>query len=452
MSTQTYANAIEAERVNLAANLTTKGVSSVGTEPLDDLVAKVLTISTESTLTGDALVGEVLGGKLFYSDDPTTQLTGTMPDNSTDNVEVTDIDGTLIPEGYYNGTGSALLSAAEAAKVIAGNIKDGVTILGVLGTLSGASVLTGDAVVAEVLAGKTFYSNDAGTQLTGTMPDNEGDNASTSSSVTGTTLKLVAPTGFYDGTDTVTITDADFIAANIKSGVDLFGVTGTAVIPTIDSYTKVLLHFDGANNGTTFTDESGKTWTASGDAKTITHVGGVGGSAIGSFDGTGDYISTADHDDFDFGTGDFTIDFWVIATNVVDSYDTFISQYQDASNRWVFSAGPTAQSLNLFCAVNGTTTCNISWGSVNLTKWLHIALVRENGAFKAYGNGVLLPPSVFTDLGANAMPNITGNITIAARNIGSIDRDISAHFEEFRISKGIARWTAQFIPASPYPS
>jgi hypothetical protein len=87
----------------------------------------------------------------------------------------------------------------------------------------------GDAVVANVLAGKTF-SNDSDTGLTGTMTDRAGDTAALSSSVSGTTLKLLASDGYRDGVDdNVTITDADFAAANILSGKTIFGVAGTAV-------------------------------------------------------------------------------------------------------------------------------------------------------------------------------------------------------------------------------
>lgn len=141
MPDRSYAEGINTQRMALAANLTTMGVSSVGTESLTDLVGKVLDIVT------------------------------------------------------------------------------------------GGSVLTGDAVVGEVLAGKTFYSNDPDTKLTGTMPDRAGDNACTSSSVDGTTVKLVAPAGHYDGTDTVTVTDADLVAGNIVAGVSILGVTGTAPGP-----------------------------------------------------------------------------------------------------------------------------------------------------------------------------------------------------------------------------
>ena len=69
---------------------------------------------------------------------------------------------------------------------------------------------------------------------------------------------------------------------------------------TIDANTKSLLHFDGANNSTTFTDETGKTWTAHGNAK-ISTAQYKFPTGSGLFDGTGDYIDTPDHADFNFG-------------------------------------------------------------------------------------------------------------------------------------------------------
>lgn len=65
----------------------------------------------------------------------------------------------------------------------------------------------------------------------------EGDNTAIASSVSGTTLKLTPPKGCFDGVagNNVTITDADFISANIKNGINIFGITGTlssAVIVT----------------------------------------------------------------------------------------------------------------------------------------------------------------------------------------------------------------------------
>ena len=56
-----------------------------------------------------------------------------MPDNSGKDVIITNKDGTSIPVGYSDGSGKAKLSEADIAKLIPGNIKEGVTILGVEG-------------------------------------------------------------------------------------------------------------------------------------------------------------------------------------------------------------------------------------------------------------------------------------------------------------------------------
>ena len=79
----------------------------------------------------------------------------------------------------------------------------------------------------------------------------------------------------------------------------------------VDEYTKLLLHCDGADGSTTFIDSAtGKTITASGNAQIDTAQYKFGG-ASGLFDGTNDFLYTPNHADFTFGTGDFTIDFWV---------------------------------------------------------------------------------------------------------------------------------------------
>lgn len=85
-----------------------------------------------------------------------------------------------------------------------------------------------NATTAQVLLNRTFYQG--GAKRTGTMPDRSGDTAAVSSAVSGTTLRLRASEGYRDGTnDYVTITDGDFVAGNIRDGVNLFGKFGTMV-------------------------------------------------------------------------------------------------------------------------------------------------------------------------------------------------------------------------------
>jgi len=473
---------LDAQRAALAANLTTQGVTAVGTEALSALVPKVLDIATESTLTGDAVVANVLDAKTFYSNDPLTQLTGTMANNGANNVEVTDVDGTLIPVGYYNGSGSAVLSATEQAKVIAGNIKDGVTLLGVLGTLSGASVLTGDAIAAEVLTGKKFYSDDPATQLTGTMPNNSGNVNAVSYHADGTSLHIVPAQGYTDGSDDATvITDANHVPEHIKAGITDFGVegtyaieltgdaavsdvksgktfyntdtgtkeTGTYVPPSDDdAYTVSMLHFDGDNGGTTFTDAQGKTWTGTGTAQTSSAQKAYGTTSL-LLDGNSDYISTPDSDDFAFGTGDFTIDFWFWPLEVNRNRHTIFSQYQDANNYIVVSLVTT--NIQMLAYVDSSpvaswvmSTAQLSWAD----RWCHVAIARSGGVPKLFVNGI---DQAWAKTGSGVLPNLTGDIIIGARNIGgTIDRYAYGYIDEFRVSKGIARWTANFAPGRAY--
>ena len=91
---------------------------------------------------------------------------------------------------------------------------------------------TGDAGVANILQGKKAWVD--GIEVTGTMTDREGDNASTAQTALAGINYLTVATGFYDGDDRVSTTDAelvvldsDLVVTNIKSGIAIFGVTGT---------------------------------------------------------------------------------------------------------------------------------------------------------------------------------------------------------------------------------
>lgn len=93
--------------------------------------------------TGDAnaSVGDVLTGKTFYKGGQ--KLTGTMANRGAVSGTIATKAGTYtIPAGYHNGSGSVGISSTEQAKIVAGNIKSGVQILGITGTYSGEGVLT----------------------------------------------------------------------------------------------------------------------------------------------------------------------------------------------------------------------------------------------------------------------------------------------------------------------
>lgn len=88
---------------------------------------------------GTAAVAEILAGKTAYARG--TKLTGTMPNNGSVTGEISSLDGEFtIPMGFHDGSGKVTIADTEAAKIIEGNIKAGVEILGVTGTYGGEEI------------------------------------------------------------------------------------------------------------------------------------------------------------------------------------------------------------------------------------------------------------------------------------------------------------------------
>lgn len=112
----------------LAKNITAhdkSGAPIVGTSTLD-------VDSSDAT----AAVAEILKGKTAYARG--TKLTGTMPDNGAVDGQITTVtEKYTIPTGFHDGSGTVQIDATEQAKIIAKNIREGITILGVTGTMSG---------------------------------------------------------------------------------------------------------------------------------------------------------------------------------------------------------------------------------------------------------------------------------------------------------------------------
>lgn len=195
-----------------------------------------------------------------------------------------------------------------------------------------------------------------------------------------------------------------------------------------------LLHFNGTNGSTTFTDTSlsAKTWTATGDAQITTTDPRFGSGAL-LLDGTGDWVSSASSADFAFGTGDFTIECFI-------KLDVTTTQY-------IFSFGPNwivyFASGSLFFNINGT---NIRSGAATVTTWGHLALTRSGSVVRMFWNGSQIG-SDYTN---------AANITADTFEIGRYKSDanfrMDGRMDEFRITKGVARYTSGFTaPTAAFP-
>lgn len=217
----------------------------------------------------------------------------------------------------------------------------------------------------------------------------------------------------------------------------------------LDSFAKLLLHMDGTDGSTTFTDSSTgiHTVTPSGNAQLDTTAAPKFGSASGLFDGTGDYLSLDGHADFAFGTGDFTIDFQVRLSGLGLGTLQYLYDSRPSGGTGLYPVIRITTGNVVVYEVNGTvriTGTSTFSGAV----WYHVALVRYQGITRLYRNGTQ-EGSDYTDtndyiIGTNR-PVLAGNGNSAGSNT------LNGWLDELRVSKGIARWTQNFIaPSAAY--
>lgn len=179
--------------------------------------------------------GNATADKLLLGETASTAagtITGTMPNNGTLGTITPGTTNKPIPLGYTSGG-----AVAGSGNLQAGNIRLGVNIFGVTGSLDPGTQTGGTASPEDVLTGETF-TNDAGVQ-TGSMVNNGAVN------ITPSNVSQSIPIGYHNGGGTV-IGDANLEAGNIKIGVTIFGIDGTLNNATINGQVEESVIYGGA--------------------------------------------------------------------------------------------------------------------------------------------------------------------------------------------------------------
>jgi hypothetical protein len=211
-----------------------------------------------------------------------------------------------------------------------------------------------------------------------------------------------------------------------------------------DNSSNVLLHFNGTNNSNIFIDESGKSWSYGGNSR-IHNAQYKFGGASGLFDGNGDYISTPHSSDFDFGSGDFTIDYWAYFTNPNRGYEFIVSHRTAGSYTGWISYLESNNTIAFVADSNGAPNWEFMLNTSVVPSpntWMHIAVVRHNNDFNIYVNG----HSVSYIVSSGAIMDYNVPLTIGSEPAYGVSYNFEGYLDELRISKGIARWTADFTP------
>jgi len=203
-----------------------------------------------------------------------------------------------------------------------------------------------------------------------------------------------------------------------------------------------LNHWEGVDAATTSPEAdcpgNGKhVLTFQGNAQLDTAQKVFGKSSI-LFDGTGDYVDLPSSTEFAMGTGDFT---WEARVRFSGVASIQFFQNDPAANSFAFAWYNTAGN-NLKAFLAGTEFL-FSW-SPSADVWYHVAVTRQGTNLRAFINGVQIG---VTQSSSNDIPAVATQIG------GSSTVYFLGWMDEYRITKGVARWTANFTPPStPYCS
>lgn len=312
---------------------------------------------------------------------------------------------------------------------------------------SGATVSFASTTVGTYGVDQKITVHHAGTTTnTLSTPALSGTNAAEFSISANTCTTVAANT---DCTMTMRFlpTDEGTRKASVTIAGTAVAIEGISKNLTSDPYfanVSLLMHMDGANGGTTFTDVKGATATRYG-TPTISTANSKFGGASGLFKGVSDYLMLPANAGYSFGTGDFTIEGWAyLAGGLPNTYGKILFDARPTGTNglyWVLGVDASGK-----IAFNTTTTPVVtvtSAGVMPTNQWVHVAVTRAAGKINIWQNGV----SVAT-LSGNV-----DNISSSGLRIGvnahttstwATDTYWNGYLDDLRITKGVARYTAPF--------
>ena len=211
--------------------------------------------------------------------------------------------------------------------------------------------------------------------------------------------------------------------------------------------TNLMIHGN-VGTGQNFSDSSPSkhTITAGNDVTHSTTQSKFSGGSI-YFDSDADYLSMPDSSDWDFGNGDFTIDFWLgYPTDTGAWAEVFSQGWVSGSDSWMIGIDwGTTNKLKFIYTTDGSTDIPTAYttSTISTSAWTHIAVVRSTTTIKIYVNGI---EEVSLGVATNTIYNSSKPLYIGQREISVGSYDYVGYMDEIRITKGTALWTHAFTP------
>ena len=315
---------------------------------------------------------------------------------------------------YYGGTGlTSTIQAPDYEWHHVAVIRSGSTLSLYRNGVREATTTTSSNNTTDSFTVGRAWTNDAGGNLQGYISD----------------LRVVKGTALYTGTSYTVPT------------TPLTAVTNTSA----------LLNFQDAG----IYDRSGiNNLDTVGNAQIDTAVVKYGTGSL-EFDGTGDYIQpVVAASELALGTGDFTIEFWMYPTSVDATIRAVLSNRYDGGSNNVFACafdnGTGTYGFGIYFHTQATGVMSTGV-SPTVNTWQHLAFVRSNGTLYIYKDGTSIgTPTSFTSDLSYTVPPLIGKDGV--RTGGGTASNFVGYLDDLRITKGVARYTANFTaPGAALP-
>lgn len=225
----------------------------------------------------------------------------------------------------------------------------------------------------------------------------------------------------------------------------LYGSSGPSDDPHWDDV-GLLMHFDGTDGSTTFVDQKGASFNKFGSPVISTAQSKFGG-ASGLFPTAVSALVTPDLPGVELSSGDFTIECFVLFSAQPESNNIFINK---GSGYFTYRLTTSSGRINAACADSGLGFPVNIIGATALSAgvWYHIAFTRQGASFRLFVNGAQDGAATYS--GNLFNPGQGVSVGGAGYNTGYSPL---GHMDELRITKGVARYTANFMPpTAPFPN
>jgi len=185
-------------------------------------------------------------------------------------------------------------------------------------------------------------------------------------------------------------------------------------------------------------------------------VGGVSVSTVLSkwggssmlFNGTTGYLVSQDsvEQNFSFGTGNFTVEFWINTASLSAEQAVFDTQTLGGAASRTASFVLVVTTSGTFRIYTNSAYSSATSNSITINTWNHIAMVRSGSTINIYVNGV-------SGVSITNSTNFSTSSCVIGRYADSATSFLNGYLDDLRVTKGVARYTANFtLPTSQLQS